>query len=1056
MKRKDYENQYVLQINREAMHTEWGAYESVDQAIKCDREISRNVQLLDGMWKFHFSSEVKDIPEGFYKQEYDDKDFDQIPVPGSWEIYGFGKPIYTNKLYPFTKDENGSNHMRLISKVHKENGFRDLPDYGNGGCPKKGWELNPPYVPSQNPTGCYRHIIKIEELREEQDVYIQFGAVESAFYLWVNGEFVGYSQDSKLPAEFKLTEYVTQGDNLIALQVMKYSDGTYLEDQDYWHLAGIQRSVKLFYKSKAHIQDFNIKPKLSKDLSEGEIIAYCFIEKIEGYTDYQIRIQLFDQHQKEIINKVECISPQTTMYTKEKYKKQAGSALFISQVKNPKLWSADAPNLYTVVFSLINPLNEVVDIESAKIGFRSISVNEKGILECNGQRVVIRGVNRHEHDAKLGRVITKEQMLEEVKILKRLNFNAVRTSHYPSDSWWYELCNEFGLYVVDEANIETHGIDSRLTLDSEWCGAYMERMIRMVLRDKNHPSIIMWSTGNESCAGAHHAAMKAWVKEYDDLRLVQYESWNPDATISDIIAPMYPTRDWIAEVMKDPFDLRPFIMCEYIFARSNSNGNVKEYWDMIRSYPRFQGGFVWDLTDKALIKADGSYGYGGDFGEEIVNDVPQMCLSGILQPDLSYHPSVYEIKKQQSPIYTKLISFEHGICKIAIINEYIGKEIKGMPIHWSILEEGIEIQRNQIELDCSSLESEIIIELSIAEIPFRENHSYYLNIDILQGEDTAWASSQHSIYSEQYILQDSVVLLEDVTDVGELGMTDEANKIVIEGNDFKVDFCKQTGLLYNYSYGGECLFLSAGNENLFRAPTGIDDGCLDHNSIAMEWYEVGYDCLKSEIKQYQVHQKKDRIAIKVTTELIGRKKRLIAVAKKEYIIYGNATIDILNKITTEAEMPILPRVGVGLVLNHDMENIKWFGRGPFENYPDRKSSADIGIYTSTVQEQHYPYIIPVECGGKEDVKWLQCLNEREKGMEITSSKVYHFDIHHNSIHDYYKAKHQEELIPRPEVYLNLDYIHSGLGGDTGWSKTIHPSYQVQPGIFDMVFRIRPI
>lgn len=1055
MIKHEYENQYLLQINREPMHSEWGVYESVKQALTCDRTASNAVQNIDGQWKFLYLTSPLEVPGNFFENSFDDSDWKEIAVPGTWEMLGYGKPIYTNKLYPFTKEEEKGKHMRLVSKKHQSNQFIDLPNYDNTGCPKKGWELNPPYVPNENPTGCYRKEVQINKIEEEAEFYIQFGAVESAFYLWLNGEFVGYSQDSKLPAEFNITDYLREGSNLIALQVMKFSDGTYLEDQDYWHLAGIQRSVKIIRKKKAHIRDFRVLPDLDEKFENGEIIAYCYMNKIDGYADYKVQMQVFDGNEEEVFNLVESIDPQTTMYAKVEHKREAGSARLIGKIKNPNLWSADRPYLYTAVFSLINGKGEVFDIESTQIGFRKLTVKE-GILFLNGQRLVIRGINRHEHNAKTGRVISEENMLEEIKIIKRLNFNAIRTSHYPNDSRWYELCNEYGLYVIDEVNIETHGMDSVLTLNPEWNQAYMERLIRMVLRDKNHPSIIMWSIGNESCAGMHHAAMKAWAKNYDSSRLVQYESWFPDSTISDVIAPMYPNLDWVKEVMEDKEDLRPFIMCEYIFARSNSNGNVKEYWDMIRSYPRFQGGFVWDFMDKALMRDDGSYGYGGDFAEEIIDPVPEMCVTGILQPDYTYHPSVYEIKKQQSPIYITFVKCADSMCEIMIHNEWIGKDIHNMPIEWKIQRDGSIVETGGFYIDevLSGSKKTIFIEMQHTFIEDCEN---FITIHIKQGEKTAWEQEEYEVYNEQFLLQKASVILEPLNESSEIQTIHEKNSIKVVGNTFEVSFQKATGRLCDYVVNGIKYMKEAGAYHLFRPTTGIDDGCLDQNSFAIEWYQIGYDNIKEKLKDFEIKEQSGNVVqIKTHVEVSGEENTHIAECSRVYTIYANGVVDICDNLYFNDEIPILPRIGIEMIMPKDLENIKWYGRGPFENYPDRKSSANVGIYKSTVEEQNFPYIIPVECGGKEDVRWLQCYSSDEIGVAIKSQELFHFDIHHNSIMDYHKAKHQEDLIRKKEIYLNLDIVHSGLGGDTGWTKSILPQYQIKPETYEMNFRISPL
>lgn len=1065
MRRNDWENQYVTQIGREPIHTPWGAYESEEQALTGNRELSKNSISLDGKWKFLFLDSPGSVPDDFMKADFDDSLWDMIVVPGTWETLGYGKPIYTNKIYPFSKDENKGQHMRELSVQNRENNYEALPDYDNTGCPKEGWELNPPYVPMENPTGCYRKTIMIEKTDLEKEIYIEFGSVESAFYLWVNGEKVGYSQDSRLPAEFCITEYLQEGENIIALQVMKYSDGTYLEDQDYWHLAGIQRKVRLIKKPQMHIRDMKILVELDDTLEQAAVIAYCYVTKKDGYADYQVKAQLFHANGNAVeMNDyytgrkgnalIASVDPQTTMYAKEKWKKEAGAARFVFTVEKPALWSADMPTLYTLVFTLQDGLGRSVDFESNVVGFRKLEVSKEGILLLNKQRLIIRGVDRHEHDPKSGRVITKERMLQEIKKMKQLHFNAVRCSHYPNDAEWYDLCDQYGLYVVDEANIETHGMDSVLTLDPEWNDAYMERAIRMVLRDKNHPSVIMWSIGNESCAGMHHAAMKAWIKNYDPYRLVQYESWNPEKEISDIIAPMYPELSWIDEIMDDTKDLRPVIMCEYIFSKSNSNGNVKEYWDYIKKYPRFQGGFVWDLADKALEKADGEYGYGGDFEEPITDPVPAMCLTGIMQPDLKFHPSVMEIRKQQSPVYISELDISTD--KYQVVNECIGKDFTDLVILYTLIEDGVPVDSAKTILALLASGQKEIVFLNGIKTKKKENKEYYLNINICR-KKTAGDGSEEMLYETQFLLQTGnreKWNIEKSTLGNNMIQISEQNRrnISVCAGDFIYEFSE--GSLKEVTSSNKKKYLYEGvMENYFRAPTGIDEGCLDQNSIAKDWYAAGYPNLERKIMDYEyiAHAEQGTVEVLRRDQIIGTDKTKPIQSKICMIIYGNGILEIKYEVEIPRGLPMLPRVGLSFIIPEGYEHIRWYGRGPQENYWDRKDAAHMGIYESTVHEQHYPYIVPVECGGKEDVRWLE-ISDGEDLIRIEGESSFHFDIHHNSVMDYYKATHQSELHAQKEVYLNIDIVHSGLGGDTGWKKTIHEPYQIRDGIYNGKYR----
>ncbi len=1050
MKRKEYEDHHILQQNRETMHTPWGAYESGEQALGCDRYQSNNVISLDGNWKFEFLDRPEQVDESFVDVAFDDESWDTIPVPGTWEMHGYGEPIYTNKLYPFTPESEGERHI-LSTNLCADGEEMSLPDYDNTGCNRSGFEWNPPYVPRKNPTGLYRTVFSLGAEMEEKEVYIEFGAVESAFYLWVNGAYVGYSQDSKLAAEFCITEFVQQGTNTIALQVMKFSDGTYLEDQDYWHLAGIQRSVRLILKPSYHICDMKLIPTLEKDFKAGSLVAMCYMTKKEGYADYKVRMSVYDAEGHRVAEQMEAVFPQTSMYKKEVIRSEAGAARFVLPMEQPSLWSADRPYLYTVVFALVDAGGRVVDWESSKFGFRDITI-KNGILHINGQRAVIRGVNRHEHHCKTGRVVSKEQMLEEIQIMKRLNFNAVRTSHYPNDPLWYDLCDEYGIYVVDEPNIETHGMDNVLAFSPEWNPVFMDRMIRMVLRDKNHPSIIIWSLGNESCAGPHHAAMKAWVREYDKTRVVQYESWCPESTITDVIAPMYPTLEWIEEVMEDAGDLRPFIMCEYAYAKGNSNGNIKEYWDMIRKYKRFQGGFIWDLADKALVMSDGEYGYGGDFGESLVDPVPDMCICGILQPDLSYHPAVYEIKKEQSPIYISLDEVKNNKIQFTLHNEMIGVDLQQYPVIWELRREQTVIRQGMIVVEEVKSQEAREVCLCMQDLCLDSEATYFINLRLRQEWETKWAPMGYEIYNTQFVLQEGVSTQLELPK-GKLPISYRClpDKIQIESQKLHLTLDTNTGILRDVYVAGEKIYEELGRENFFRAPTACDIGCMDQGSIAKEWLDMEYHNVVIDVSQIpSIRQVDDcQLEIAVCLQVLGTGKRPIGRVEKRYGMTGDGEILLEETFVIEEGLPMLPRIGTSAVIAKGYEQVRWYGRGPQENYSDRKSSANVGEYESRISEQHYPYIFPSECGGKEDVRWVQVSGSQKPTIQVQTGHTFHFDIHHNSVADYWKARHQKDLVPCESTFLNLDVAHAGLGGDTGWTKSIHDRYQIKSGTYSL-------
>lgn len=1046
-KNNEWENQYVLHINREPMHVPLGSYATFEDAKSCNRRTSKYVSVLDGIWRFRLVSNPAKVPEGFYRENYDKSDWNDIKVPGNWELQGFDYPIYTNVKYPFDMSNTKSHH---IIRPFVSEGVKNM-------------ELNPPYVPENNPTGCYITEFAISDEWNCREIFVSFGAVESAFYLWINGKEVGYSQDSKLPAEFNLTKFVRPGINQMALQVMRFCDGSYLEDQDYWSLSGIQRSVVLYCKPEIHIRDFKVINVLDDQYRDAELVAYCYVNKKEGYADYSIKVKLLNANREVVLPEFnEKVSSQVSMYVKSKYEPETGAALFIMSVKEPKKWSEENPYLYTLVFTLVDPMGNEVDFESCHVGFRRVEVNPEGIITLNGKRLVIRGVNRHEHHPESGRAITEDRMREEIAAIKRLNFNAVRTSHYPNDPLWYDLCDEYGIYIVDEANLETHGINAMLSLDPEWSNAYLERAVRMVMRDKNHPCILFWSLGNESGAGMNHAAMAGWIKNYDPYRLIQYESMDPGPLISDIRAPMYPKLSWITDIMVDSRDKRPVIMCEYAYAKSNSSGNVNEFWEYVDKYPRLQGGFVWDWADKAITKytADGKkyWAYGGDFYENVTDPVLDMCLNGIVQPDLTPHPGAYEIKKVQAPINVKEKDITKGT--FIVYNKYMDNALKHLDIMWQVIENGIEVQSGKLApLDIPAGESGELV------VPFirpegKRGAEYFINLSFQLNKDVPWAPAGHEIYNEQiklpiHVPQKKPAIAKALT---KLKLEDKSEAYIITGENLSISFNKNDGMIDSYIWNGKTLVNSGAKENYFRAPTGIDAACGNENSIAYDWYRIGLDRLLRKVDDIAGYITDDhsRVYIEVLSFLHSEGVEYGFYSKLKYSIWGNGMIEVENTVDANISLPILPRIGVTLKIPKTYENFTWYGRGPHENYSDRKLSANVGVYKSTVDEQHFPYIVPVECGGKEDVRYFSLTDKEGAGIMVEGQNLLHVDVHRNSVEDYTQAKHTIYLIPCNEIFVNIDHIHSGVGGDTGWSKTIHEKYQVKPGKFQYCFIIKPI
>ncbi len=1044
-RRNDWENQHVTQINRYPMHSPYGAYETVAQALDGDRNASKYVKSLNGVWKFHMYDAPESVEEGFWNSEFDVSGWADMPVPSNWELQGYGKPVYTNMLYPFKREgRNALKEGRSVGEVFEIE------------ITKGQYELNAPYVPEKNLTGCYRRDFDIPQEYIGRDILIDFGGVESCFYLWVNGQCVGYSQDSKVNAEFDITNCVHAGTNTMALQVMRYCDGTYLEDQDYWHLSGIYRDVRLVAKPKQRMLDFKVETLFENDnFSEAKLAVMVHPNNEEPlYGEHYVNLTLYDHNKQKVVEFQTMPFAQCGVYLLPKY-----VAFTSAKVPMPKLWTAETPYLYTLVLEMKDKDGVTTDIESCRVGFRQVKINDQGVLTLNGKRLVIRGVDRHDFCAETGRYVTKAYMREEIAVMKRLNFNAVRTSHYPDSVDWYDLCDELGLYLVDETNLETHGYGGQLSCSPEWTNAYVERAARMVLRDKNHPSVVLWSLGNESGAGMNHAAMYGWIKEYDKTRYVQYESCNPKGNISDIICPMYPKMDWVADVMANSTDLRPFIMCEYAYDKSNSNGNFKEFWDYINKYPRFQGGFIWDFADKALVKraedGSGKYVYGGGFGEDVTDPVKDMCMNGVVFPDLSLKPAAYEVRNGQSPVAIEYqVNPYMGGGQWMVVNRYHALDLSHIEIAWELLCNGNVVDNGVLsDYHTPAGASEPII---MGFDPLKMYGECYVNFYVRLKEDTFYAPAGYEIYRTQIALNREVYRPE-VSDISELPLScaDNDQKLVITAPEMEVVYDKTTGIFEKAVYHNTPYF-TGGMGQFYRALTGIDEGQHEtdpQRNYEAHWRSKGLDRLEKNVISVDVWDAKMLVMIREKSDYMYNDSCVIRT-EICYMI-GSRGIEMHHTVTNNSGLDTLARIGQGFKLPKTFAQVEWYGRGPWENYADRKSSALVGKYTDTPENMHVDFIVPCECGGHEDVRYVT-LSDGQRTLKITGGEDFHFSALPYSMAQYLQASYQDELGSSDGVYLNLDAKHTGLGGDTGWTCNIHPEYFIGPGVYQYMFRFEMV
>ena len=1040
--RRDWENQDVTQINREQSHTPWGAYETGDQALRCDRDNSANVLSLDGAWKFHLAPAPDAAPENFWMPDFDRTAWSSIQVPGNWEIQGFGKPIYTNYMYPFHTDRDEP----CLQKPSQAGASAD-----------ERFRMRPPFVPRENPTGCYVRTFELPAAWTGKRVYVNFNGVESAFYLWLNGRAVGYSQDSKLPAEFDLTPFLKPGVNTIALQVMRWSDGTWLEDQDYWHISGIFRPVRLVAKPQIHIRDWFVQATPAAHGDGATLTVEVELKEQSGYADYTVRLELFDAAGQRVTSaeqKQNLHPPWVNAARKE------AGITFVLEVPAVEKWTPETPCLYTTVLTLLAPDGAIVDIESSRTGFRRMEIRN-GIITLNGVRMIFRGVNRHEHALKTGRTVSREHMRRELAAMKRLNFNAVRTCHYPDDPAWYELCDEYGICLVCEANVETHGVYGLLSQSPAWGQAYLERAIRMVLVHKNHPAIVSWSMGNESWKGPNHSAMANWIRYYDPTRLVQYESSSPEAIISDLRGNMYAQPDQIINMLADARDPRPIVLVEYLYQIRNSGGGMYWFAELLERFARFQGGFVWDWQDKCLVAKtmDGMEfcGYGGDFGEDLVERTcpKHMTCNGVVLPDLTPKPVAYEIKNWQSPIQITAVHVESG--KFRLRNRHHAVGTGGYTLAYKLLEDGTCIREGTLQMPPATPMSDADFALDLnALLPKKKGGcEYHLNFHVALAKAATWASAGHEIYRTQFNLPCGGAPAAAMTAPAaqSLNLAATATEYRISGDDMTVVLDRRTGLLTRCEKGGICYLVEGAVENVCRPQTGLDTD--PHWGFYDLWLPLTPGKLSRQPGGTTAHVLPDgSIRVVVASQLVSSACPHVIRNETSYTLSGGGAIRMETEINIDRNFRHVPRIGIGLVLPAGFETLEWYGRGPGENYCDRKDNTLLGRYTATVTEQHFPFIPPAECGGHEDVRWVKLTNRAGRGIRVESPAPFHFDARHSSVQDYWKAPHDHELARRAETFLNLDYRHACIGGNMAWSTVVDDRHLLPATCYRFRFDVR--
>lgn len=1018
-----WKNPQITQFNRLPARATTYSFSSVEEALTGDRTKTNRFKSLNGSWKFSFYPTDNQILNTFYLTDYTKSDWEKIPVPSNWEMHGYGQPIYKNINYPFDP-------------------------------------VDPPNPPEDiNPVGYYLHQFSIPSSWMDQRIVLHFGGVSSAFYVWVNGKLAGYSEDSRLPAEFDISTLIQKGDNTLAVKVYRWSDGSYLEDQDHWRLSGIHREVFLHATPTITLEDVAVRTEFPNDYTSSMLKIDPKIVASGNYDGWNVTADLYTKEGLRVDHPKLTVPVSNIMNRKFPRLSNVDFGMMRITISNPILWSDENPYLYTLVLSLTNDKGKLAETRSVKIGFRDIRIID-GEFMINGKSTLLYGVNRHDHDLYTGKMVTREAMLSDVLLMKKFNINAVRTSHYPNDPFFYDLCDLHGLYVIDEANIETHGIGSKLSNDPAWITPHLERGTRMIERDKIHPSIVMWSLGNESGMGPNHAAMAGAISELDPTRPIHYEgaqgstwsntSYDPDWV--DIRSRMYAPIEDMVTMARQHEDGRPVLWCEYAHSMGNSTGNLDEFWEAIRQEKRMIGGFIWDWIDQGLIKRENGteyIAYGGDF-DELKHD-GNFCLNGIINADRTIKPATWEVKK----IYQR-VQMDHYIDPLrskpyiyTINNGHTTINLNQLGFKYEITEEGrIMHQQELVALDLPGGEK-IRYHFPVPEINFKPGLDYYVTFYFYLKKDESWAPAGHVTSLSQFRI-DNPRKYEIITDESKsviLSLNLDGKPVITSG-EATYTFNKSSGWLEEVQLKGNKITEGPLMPNFWRAPTDNDTRGHQIQTRLIEWKEAAE---KASLIDFKVGQTEQKIMINTLHELSNQSRLEIS-----YEFQDNGALIIDFRLFPTPNAMELPRVGMQWLLSDGFQQLEWFGRGPHENYSDRKESALFGLYSVDVTNDFFHYIQPQESNNRIGVKWLNLTGDLAKIFVAANSTPLSISAWPYSQKQLDEASHDYNLKSNGITILNIDHKQMGVGGDDSWSILARPHdpYRLQPVPYQYQFKIR--
>lgn len=1008
----EWQDAGVNAVNRMPMHGSWFAYESPEAAQTGDKTLSERFVTLNGNWKFNWVRDADQRPTDFFRVGYNDKGWNDMPVPGLWELNGYGDPVYLNVGYAW-----------------------------------RGWFKNdPPHVPiEQNHVGSYRRTVDIPAAWAGRQIVAHFGSVTSNIYLWVNGRYVGYSEDSKLEAEFDLTPYVKPGRNLIAFQVFRWCDGTYLEDQDFFRLSGVGRDCYLYARDKRQITDIQVDAAPSANYTAGTVAVKAFFPR--QARGCSVELALTDAQGRSVAS-------QQLRVTKDEKR----CTLDAGKVA---LWSAETPVLYGLTATLRAPAGEVIEVIPLRIGFRDVKI-EGGQLLVNGRPVLIKGANRHEMDPDYGYYVSEGRMLEDIRIMKENNINAVRTCHYPDDARWYSLCDQYGLYVVAEANIESHGMgygEKTLAKNPLYAKAHLERNERNVQRSINHPSVIIWSLGNEAGDGPNFDACYDWIKAYDPSRPIHHERavYSPGSRNTDIICPMYWSYERCEKYLAEN-PAKPLIQCEYAHAMGNSMGGFKEYWDMTRREPKYQGGFIWDFADQALAwrSPEGrlTYRYGGDYNDTDASD-STFCCNGVLASDRSWHPHAYEVKHQHRPIHTTPRDLKNGV--VNVYNENFFTDLSPYRLLWEITSDGQPVLSGTVErLDVAPQTTAAVTLGYKPEQVYALGGELLLTVRYQLRERQGLLDALYEVAADQLTLRgdDPAARFAATAPAGTLRVADKT----VSGEGFSVSFDPKSGFIRSYRLRNVELLAGPVRPNFYRAATDNDLGVRQTGK-----YPDSRMWAKAEPQLTGFALTPGDSEVKAVADYaipaVGARLRLT------YTVAADGSVRISETMTADParkDVADLMRFGMAFETPGMFDAMEYYGRGPMENYADRSGAAFVGRYAQRVADQfHMKYVSPQESGTRSGLRWWRLTDDSGLGVEICSDR--HFSASaipfaipqlDNGSPEY--VRHPGDLVPDGRTHVNIESVQSGLGCVNSWGRLPRPEYLLPYGDYSFNFLLRPV